>query len=123
LAKSIFIDEENKERSWGLDFYGVHSSSGSGVGIVLRSPDNETTLFSYRLEFNCTKNIVEYEALILGMNLAIDMNLKSLHVRGDSDLIVLWVIKNFATKCWACVIFFARLALVSATLCRTRRVL
>jgi ribonuclease HI len=98
FENSLFLDEEKKDGSWGLDFDGMHSSSGSGAGIVLISPDNETTLFSYRLEFNCTNNIVEYEALILGMNLAIDMNIKSLHVRGDSDLIVSQVNKNFTAK-------------------------
>lgn len=66
--------------------------------IVFRSPDNETTLFSYKLEFNCTNNIAEYEALLLGMNLSIDMNIKSLHVRGDSDLIVSRVNKKFVAK-------------------------
>jgi hypothetical protein len=50
LANSLFLDEEKKEGSWGLDFDGAHSSRGSGVGIVLRSLDSETTLFSYRLE-------------------------------------------------------------------------
>jgi hypothetical protein len=87
LANSLFLDEEKKEGYWGLYFDGSHSSTGSGVGLVLRSPDNETTLFSYKLEFNYTNNIVEYEALILGLNLYIDMNIKTLHVRGDSDLI------------------------------------
>jgi ribonuclease HI len=98
LENSPFIDEERKEGSWGLDFDGAHSSTGSGAGIVLRSPDNETTLFSYRLEFDCTNNIAEYEALILGINLAIDMNIKNLHVKGDSDLIVSQVNKKFAAK-------------------------
>jgi ribonuclease HI len=98
LENSLFLDEEKKEGSWGLDFDGAHSSTGSGAGIVLRSPDNETTLFSYRLEFNCTNNIVEYKALILGINLAIDMNIKTLHVKGDSDLIISQVNKKFTAK-------------------------
>lgn len=88
LLNSLFLDKENKEGSWGFNFDGAHSSTGLGAGIVLRSPDNETTLFSYRLEFNCTNNIAEHKALILGLNIAIDMNIKTFHVRGDSDLIV-----------------------------------
>jgi hypothetical protein len=68
LVDSHFVDEEIKEGSWGLNFDGAHSSTGSGAGIVLRSSDNETNLFSYKLEFDCTNNIVEYEALILGIN-------------------------------------------------------
>jgi ribonuclease HI len=64
----------------------------------LRPPDRETTLFSYKLEFDCTNNIAEYEALILGINLAIDMNIKNLHVKGDSDLIVSQINKKFVAK-------------------------
>jgi len=98
LVDSPFVDEERKEGSWSLDFDGAHSSMGSGAGIVSRSLDNETTLFSYKLEFDCTNNIAEYEALILGINLAIDMNIKNLHVKGDSNLIVSQVNSNFISK-------------------------
>jgi len=87
FANCLFLEKEKNDGSWGLYFYGTHLSSGSGVGIVLISPDNKTTLFSYMLEFNCTNNIVEYESLILGMNISIDICIKSLHVREDSDLI------------------------------------
>jgi hypothetical protein len=98
LENSLFQDEEKRDGCWGLDFDGAHSSSGSGIGVVLISPDKEATLFSYMLEFNCTNNIAEYEALILGLNLAIDMNIKSLHVRGDSDLIVSQINRDFVAK-------------------------
>jgi hypothetical protein len=64
----------------------------------LTFPNNDTTLFSYKLEFNYTNNIAEYESLILGMNLSIDMNIRFLHVRGHSNLIVSQVNKNFTAK-------------------------
>jgi hypothetical protein len=98
FANSLFLNEEKKKGSWGLDFDGVHSSTGSGARIVLISPDNEATIVLYSLMFNCTNNITEYKALILGTNIAIDMNINSLHVRGDSNLIILQVNKNFAAK-------------------------
>jgi ribonuclease HI len=98
LENSLFLNEENKEGSWGLDFNGAHSSTGSGAGIGLRSPNNEDTIFSCRLEFNYTNNIVEYESFILGINLAVDRNIKSLHVRGYFDLIVSQVNKNYVAK-------------------------
>jgi ribonuclease HI len=68
---------------------------GSGVGIVLISPSKEATFFSYRLEFDCTNNIVEYEALLIGLNLALDRNIKCLRVIGDSDLVVSQVKRKF----------------------------
>jgi hypothetical protein len=70
LENSLFLDEEEREGSWGLDFDGAHSSIGSGARIALRSPNNETTLFSYNLELNCKNNINEYETLILGIVIA-----------------------------------------------------
>lgn len=47
-------------------FVGSSSREGSGAGVVLVSPSNETITLSYELEFKTTNNIVEYEELILG---------------------------------------------------------
>jgi ribonuclease HI len=66
--------------------------------VVLISPDKEATLFSYRLEFDFTNNIAEYEALVLGLNLTINMNINSLCIRGDLDLIVSEFNKILSTK-------------------------
>jgi ribonuclease HI len=37
----------------------------------LTTPSGEDFYYSYRLEYHCTNNIAEYEALILGFNLEI----------------------------------------------------
>jgi len=71
-----------------MDFDGAHSSTGSGMGIVLRSPGKKTSILSYRIEFNYTNNVEEYESLILGIHLGININIKNLQLNGDSDLIV-----------------------------------
>jgi hypothetical protein len=88
LEKSHFIYEGKREGYWGMDFDGAHSSTGSGMGIVLRSPGKKTSIFSYRIEFNYKKNIEEYESLILGIHLGINMNIKNMKLARDSDLIV-----------------------------------
>jgi len=46
-----------------------------------------------RLEFNCTNNVAEYEALIKGLRKAIDFQIKGTRVFGDSK-IVLKHVKN-----------------------------
>ena len=69
-------------------FDGSHSKEGSGVGVVIISPSNQTFPFSFRLEFSTTNNVIEYEALILGLKAAKDMNIKHLEVFGDSELVV-----------------------------------
>jgi ribonuclease HI len=84
LANSIAQEEECQGDNdvWTLEFDGAHSSSGSGAGIVLVSPLHVATLFSYRLEFDCTNNIAEYEALTIGLDLSLDRKIKCLSHRG-----------------------------------------
>ena len=46
-----------------------------------------------------TNNVAKYEALLLGIELAKDMGIKLLSIKGDSDLIVQQIIGQFACKC------------------------
>lgn len=57
---------------------------GSGAGIALISPQNGVIPISYKLSFECTNNMVEYEALILGLKEIIDIGVTHLHIYGDS---------------------------------------
>ena len=43
---------------------------------------------SCRLEFECTNNTAEYEALIQGLKKAIEFKVKNLKVYGDYEVIV-----------------------------------
>jgi ribonuclease HI len=52
---------------WKMYFDGACSREGSGAGIVFISPTKEVILMSYKLEFDTTNNISEYEALLLGL--------------------------------------------------------
>nr|XP_010321221.1 uncharacterized protein LOC104647492 [Solanum lycopersicum] len=52
-----------------------------------------------KLRFKCTNNMAEYEACILGLKMAVDMNVYELLVIRDSDLLIHhvqgeWVVKN-----------------------------
>ena len=50
--------------------------------------ENNKHFLSCRLEFECTNNTVEYEALIQGLKNAIEFKVKNLKVYGDSEIIV-----------------------------------
>jgi len=56
-----------------MHFDGAQSKTRVGAEIVLTSPRGSVKTFSYRLEFDCTNNIVEYDALSLGLELDWDM--------------------------------------------------
>jgi ribonuclease HI len=74
-----------------LYFHGLVCIEGQGSDIVLLSPKGVAFGFSSRLEFHCTNNRVEYEALLLCMELLKCMGVKHVKVFGDSQLIVLQV--------------------------------
>ena len=56
--------------------------------MVLVSKSGQHYPMEAKLRFNCTNNIDEYEACILGLRIAIDMNVNELLVFGDSDLLI-----------------------------------
>jgi ribonuclease HI len=59
-----------------------------GDGVVLISPTKKEVSLSYKIDFNTTNNVVEYEALILGLEAAIKMQVTKLIMFGDSKLVV-----------------------------------
>ena len=73
---------------WPLQFDGNKSIIGSGVGVCILSPIQEVKLLSFKLYFECTNNVVEYESLLLGLNALKTMKSKKIAIYGDSELIV-----------------------------------
>lgn len=71
-------------KTWELFFEGSYTQHGSGARILSITPQDHTIAKSYRLFFPCTNNTVEYEALVIGIKMAIEWNIKELHVYGDS---------------------------------------
>lgn len=74
------------------DFWTLHSNGSKTrdvlrAGCILIDPDNKRYILSCHLEFKCTKNIVEYEALVFGLNKAIDLKVEVLKVIGDSNIV------------------------------------
>nr|XP_027191080.1 uncharacterized protein LOC101494924 [Cicer arietinum] len=81
------IESSDKEK-WRLVFDGASNALGHGIGAILISPENQFTPFTARLCFDCTNNIAEYEACVMGIKAAIESNVKFLEVYGDSLLVI-----------------------------------
>lgn len=67
LVKSIAPHEEIHEdkecdKVWRMNFDGAQSQLGVREGIVFTSAEEDEKPLSYRPKFECTSNIVEYEA-------------------------------------------------------------
>lgn len=90
--------KETNDQAWSMYFDGSCSKEESGVGILFISPSREMFKYSFKLLFECTNNIAEYEALITRLNLAAKHGIKILSVFGDSELIVSQVKGKYASK-------------------------
>ncbi|XP_012468955.1 uncharacterized protein LOC105787042 [Gossypium raimondii] len=73
---------------WKLNFDGVSNAIGNGIGAVLMSPIGDHYPFTSKLDFDCTNNMAEYEACIMGIRTAIERKIKTLEVYGDSALVI-----------------------------------
>ncbi|XP_058784790.1 uncharacterized protein LOC131659648 [Vicia villosa] len=83
---------------WTMVFDGASNTMGNGIGAVIVSPEGGDTPFTARLCFDCTNNMAEYEACILGLRVAIDLRIKFLVVYGDSALVISQVRGEWDTK-------------------------
>ncbi|XP_065634205.1 uncharacterized protein LOC136069515 [Quercus suber] len=73
---------------WKVYVDGAANQRGSGVGLVLVSPEDHVIEKSLRLGFSATNNKAEYEALLQGMVMVQKMGGKSVEIFSDSKLVV-----------------------------------
>ena len=74
--------------TWEVYVDGASNQKGSGVGLVLMSPEKVVIEKSLRLDFSTTNNEAEYEALLVGMAMVQRMGGKSIKLFSDSRLVV-----------------------------------
>jgi ribonuclease HI len=77
-----------EKKDWALYVDGAANSRGSGLGIVLISPEGELLEQAVRLGFDASNNEVEYEALLHGLRAARRLGADPLTIHCDSQLIV-----------------------------------
>jgi ribonuclease HI len=73
---------------WSLYLDGSKSKEGAGAGCELIDSAGNKTLIACRLEFECTNNTTEYEALLQGLKKALDLKIKNLLVFNDSEIVL-----------------------------------
>ncbi|XP_020678337.2 uncharacterized protein LOC110096641 [Dendrobium catenatum] len=90
--------EEQESPTWEFYFDGASSIKSLrpyetpvvrvGLGLVFVSPEGHTLRYSYNLSEPRTNNETEYEALIVGLELVIQMSIVRVKIFGDSQLII-----------------------------------
>lgn len=98
MNKSIETNTD-QETCWYLEFDGSVNKLGSGAGVWIHNTQNDHALgHAYRLNFRCTNNMAEYEALLLGLKLIKNLGVTKVSILGDSDLIIQQIKGNFVTN-------------------------
>ena len=77
-----------QEKWWNLHFDGVVGKDGVGVGICINGPNHEKHIFSYKLYFDCSNNVLEYETLIMAIERLKELKIKIVFIYGDSKVII-----------------------------------
>jgi hypothetical protein len=80
---------------WKLFFDGSAYREGQDVGIVLISPRGAVFEQSVCLEYFCTNNQAEYEAILLGLQVLSSIGVKHVEAFGDSLLVVQQIVGTF----------------------------
>lgn len=79
-------EEENPEQetlgveipTWALYVDGSSTTERSGAGLILTSPEGFVIQHTLRFKFRATNNEAEYEALLAGIRLANNLEIKIL---------------------------------------------
>jgi ribonuclease HI len=79
---------------WTMFFDGSLMKTGAGAGLLFISPLGKHLRYVLRLHFPASNNVAEYEALVNGLRIAIELGVRCLDARGDSQLVIDQVMKN-----------------------------
>ncbi|XP_050935167.1 uncharacterized protein LOC127143912 [Cucumis melo] len=73
---------------WIMFFDGATRRSGAGVAIVFIFPEKHMLPYSFTLGELCSNNVAEYQAFIIGLQMASEFGIKCIEIFGDSKLII-----------------------------------
>ena len=83
---------------WRLSVDGAANAQGSGVRLIMTSPDGIDVEYALRFLFHASNNEAEYEAVIDGFNLTYSMEADQLEVCNDSQLVVKQIEDSYEAK-------------------------
>ena len=77
-----------EDKKWIIHEDGSSTQHAGGIRVVLQSLEGDKLKHKVRLQYQTTKNEVEYETLLKGLELAKSVEAKSILILGDSQLVM-----------------------------------
>ena len=75
---------EVEKRPWILKFDGSSTEKSAGAVILIISPKWINTTLYFNLAFKCTNNQAEYKALVIGLEILMELGAQEVHIIKDS---------------------------------------
>lgn len=97
-GKELYAVMEDQNGIWELHIDGAINCRGGGAGLVLTNLQGQTLERSIHFNFKVTNNEAEYEALIAGLGLALELGVRNMIVNIDSQLIIHQFYGEFQVK-------------------------
>src|SRR4051812_41888608 len=97
-AQGTILPGKEASCNWIMYFDGTFSLQGAGAGVLIVAPTGEHLKYVIQMHFPrevSTNNTAEYEGLLACLRIAADLESKKLIVRGDSQLVVKQVNKDY----------------------------
>nr|XP_025640917.1 uncharacterized protein LOC112735606 [Arachis hypogaea] len=91
-------DTHNAEVRWSVHVDGASNKEGSGAGILLKEGNRVVAEQSLQFCFNASNNQAEYEALLAGLKLALQLQIPRITAYCDSSLVVHQIKGEFQVK-------------------------
>jgi len=83
---------------WEMYFDGATRQDGTRAGVVLVSPEKHMLPYTFVVTQLCSNNMGGYQALIFGLQMALDMGIKDMDVYGDSQLVINQLLEEYKVK-------------------------
>jgi ribonuclease HI len=71
---------------------------GEGAGVLLISPSGDKLRYTHHLHFQATNNVVEYKALLRGIQAATELSAQCHFIPRDSKMVINQVMKEFTCR-------------------------
>ena len=92
--------------SWMMFFDGSACYDGTGACVVFVLPQRQILPYSFVLSERCFNNVAEYQALIIDLQMAIEMKITSLEICEDSKLVINQLLALYEVKSDDLVLYF-----------------
>ncbi|XP_074351895.1 uncharacterized protein LOC141691046 [Apium graveolens] len=97
-TKEVGMESQNSAPWWSLFVDGASNGDGAGARIELISPEAHKIRCATHLAFHTTNNDAEYEALINGLKLALEMKVENLNMFSESMSMVYQIKGGYQAK-------------------------